>query len=302
MTTPFWPRVSPSFLRIRVAVREFAGGSPVIGVSGGADSLALLAAARAERISARPVIIDHGLQPNSATVAAQAAVEVGRCDAEATILSIDVPDTGEGMEAAARAARYEALFEFAEGAEVWVAHTMDDQAETLLLGAMRGRVTGMSPRRGQLVRPLLGVRRADTEAACQELGLRYWEDPHNTDRRFRRVAVRQEVIPLMSSILGGDCVPALAQAADDVVLADSFVRDGIQVGDTLSVAELQVHPARRRQLTVAWLQHHNAQVNRATIRAIERLVTDWHGQGEVLVGAQSLAVRRIDGNLLMSDH
>lgn len=302
MSTPFWPRKSPAFLRIRLAVRPFALGKPVIGVSGGPDSLALVAAALAERVEAHAVIIDHGLQPGSETIAAQAARQVEQCGGTASIMRVDVATNQGGLEAAARHARYKALFHAADGAEIWVGHTMDDQAETLLLGALRGRVTGMQSRNGQLVRPLLGVRRSDTLEACRELGLTAWQDPHNQDTRFRRVAIRQEIIPQLSELIGGDCVPALAQAGEEAALTNSYVSEGIRVGDTLTVAELQVHPARRRQLIVAWLQHHNAQVTGATIRAIERLVTNWHGQGAVLVGAQSLAVRRIGGILSMSDH
>ncbi|MDO5076863.1 tRNA lysidine(34) synthetase TilS [Corynebacterium sp.] len=300
MTAPFWPRVSPAFLRVRVAVREFAAGPVIVGVSGGPDSLALIAAARAEGVAAHAVIVDHALQPHSADVAARAAECVHRCGASATIVRIDVPTTGESIEAAARRARYEALEQAAAGRDIWVGHTMDDQAETLLLGALRGRATGMQPRRGAIVRPLLQVRRADTIAACDELGFDYWRDPHNEDTRFRRVAVRTQVLPLLSDILGGDCVPALAQAGADVAGAHAYLRDGIQVGDTLDIAELEVHPARRRQIIATWLQHHNAQVTGATISAIERLVTHWHGQGEVLVGAQGLAVRRRGGILSVS--
>lgn len=301
MTAPFWPRVSPAFLRVRLAVRPFAEGLvPIIGLSGGPDSVALVAAARAEGVPAHAVIIDHNLQKRSAEVAQHAAALAARCGCPSTIVRIDVPTADEGMEAAARRSRYAALEEFAAGRDIWVGHTMDDQAETLLLSALRGRVTGMQSRRGNIVRPLLGVRRADTVAACEELGFEYWRDPHNEDTRFRRVALRKQVLPVLNEIIGGDCVPAFAQAAADAALAHSFVQEGIVVGDTLEIAELQVHPARRRQLIAAWLHHHNAQVKGDTISAIERLVTDWHGQGEVLVGAQGLAVRRRGGILSVS--
>ena len=112
-----------------------------------------------------------------------------------------------------------------------MAHTADDQAETLLLGALRGRVAGMPERTvvegARVVRPFLQVRRADTEGACAELGLEVWQDPQNADTNFRRVALRREVIPQLSRIIGGDAVPALAQAAGDAALDDAARLDQV---------------------------------------------------------------------------
>ena len=98
-----------------------------------------------------------------------------------------------------------------------LAHTLDDQAETVLLGLGRGSgarsIAGMRPYDPPWCRPLLGVRREVTHAACVELGLNVWHDPHNSDRRFTRSRLRSEVLPLMEEVLGGGVAEALARTA-----------------------------------------------------------------------------------------
>ena len=215
------------------------------------------------------------------------------------------------MEAAARVARYRALAATCadEGLEVAVAHTADDQAETLLLGALRGRVTGMSERSevegARVVRPLLGVRRADTEGACAELGLSAWQDPQNADTNFRRVALRREVIPQLDHIIGGDAVPALAQAAGDAALDDAALR----TPPTTDCAELAaMAEPRRRRAIAAWLVSEGVEVTRRGVGDVGKLCTHWHGQGPVAVRSarqvgQRLEVARIGGKLaLLSGH
>ncbi len=125
--------------------------------------------------------------------------------------------TEGGPEAAARAARY-AVLEAARGdAPVLLAHTLDDQAETVLLGLGRGSgarsIAGMRVGDPPWYRPLLAERRSLTHAACAELGLTPWDDPHNTDRRFTRVRLRTEVLPLLEDVLGGGVAEALARTA-----------------------------------------------------------------------------------------
>ena len=210
---PFWPDRSPAFLKLRRAVRALASEDPVlIGLSGGADSLGLVAAALAEGRDVLALCVDHGLQSDSATVADRAVAMARSLGAEARSVKVQVKPGN--IEAQAREARYEALMTAAaaESRSVWVAHTMDDQAETYLLGSLRGRAVGM-PVSGTVIRPFLSVRRADTVAACAELGLEVWHDPMNADPRFRRVRVRTEVLPLLADIHGGDPVPPLAAAA-----------------------------------------------------------------------------------------
>ena len=310
---PFWPRVSPHFLTCRRGVRAAALDHAVaVGLSGGADSLALMAALVAEGHDVLALCVDHGLQDGSRAQAERAAEQARKLGARARVLNVEAGATGQkSMEAAARVARYRALAAACadEGLEVAVAHTTDDQAETLLLGALRGRVTGMSERSevegARVVRPLLNVRRADTEGACAELGLSTWQDPQNADRNFRRVALRREVIPQLSRIIGGDAVPALAQAAGDAALDDAALRTPptTDCADLAAMAE-----PRRRRAIAAWLVSEGVEVTRRTVGDVGKLCTHWHGQGPVAVRSarqvgQRLEVARIGGKLaLLSGH
>lgn len=293
-----YPRVSPHFLACRVAVRPFLTPEPVtIGLSGGADSLALVAAAVAEGQNVWAVVVDHQLQAGSAQVAAQACEQAERLGARAQLRTVSVGDQGS-LEANAREARYEALFQ--DGREVWVAHTREDQAETLLLGALRGNPAGMLPRAGRLLRPFLTVRRADTLGACAELGLEPWHDPHNEDPAFRRVALRQNFLPQFNGLVGGDAVEALAMAADRIA-ADNALLDELAGPPTEDCAELAAQPAPlRRRRIAAWLLERGLGVTGASISAIEALCVNWRGQGGVAVGRTAtgrLEVRRVDGRL-----
>ena len=310
---PFWPRVSPHFLACRRGVRAAGLDHAVaVGLSGGADSLALMAALLAEGHDVLALCVDHGLQDGSRAQAERAAEQARMLGARARVLNVEAGATGQkSMEAAARVARYRALAAAcaAEELEVAVAHTADDQAETLLLGALRGRVTGMSERSevegARVVRPLLNVRRADTEGACAELGLSAWQDPQNADTHFRRVALRREVIPQLSRIVGGDAVPALAQAAGDAALDDAALRTPptTDCADLAAMAE-----PRRRRAIAAWLVSEEVEVTRRAVGDVGKLCTHWHGQGPVAVRSarqvgQRLEVARIGGKLaLLSGH
>ncbi|MGV0343389.1 tRNA lysidine(34) synthetase TilS [Corynebacterium lehmanniae] len=284
---PFWPRRSPHFLACRRALRPFDGPA-VIGLSGGPDSLALAAAAAAEKKDVRCVVVDHGLQDGSAEVARRAAVVARGFGLAAEVVRVEV---GEGnLEAAARNARYEALLAY--GSDVWVGHTADDQAETLLLGALRGNPSGMAPRNGRIVRPFLGIRRADTVGACDELGLDPWHDPMNADPAFRRVAMRNQVLPLLSELLGGDAVPALAATADRIAADQALIASLTDLAPTTSCAELKADagPVRRRRLA-AWLLGEGVPVQGDQLDAVEALVVDWRGQGPVAVAGGRAVVR-----------
>lgn len=323
---PFWPRVSPNFLACRRAVVEWAREakpqeSIAVGLSGGADSLALTAALVAEGFEVQALCVDHGLQPGSTEQAGKAAGQAESLGARAEVLKVEVADRGS-LEAAARLARYQA-FAGATRLPVAVAHTADDQAETLLLGALRGKVAGMLPAAEiegvRVVRPLLQVRRAQTLAACEELGLAVWHDPQNRDSSFRRVALRREIIPQLSQLIGGDAVPALAQAAGDAALDDAALSNaalskaalsnaapGSEVLDAAELAALS-EPVRRRVLA-AWLHEQGAEVTREVLRGVGKLCTNWHGQGGVAVApslkeqknmGQRLEVRRVGGKLAL---
>ena len=284
---PFWPRRSPHFLACRRALRPF-NGPAIIGLSGGPDSLALAAAAAAEKKDVRCVVVDHGLQDGSDAVAERAADVARGFGLQAEVVRVEV---GEGnLEAAARSARYEALLAY--GSDVWVGHTADDQAETLLLGALRGNPSGMALRTGRIVRPFLGIRRADTVGACEELGLDPWHDPMNADPAFRRVAMRNQVVPLLSDLLGGDAVPALAATADRIAADQALIASLTDLAPTTSCAELadDAGPVRRRRLA-AWLLEQGVPLQGDQLDAVEALVVDWHGQGPVAVAGGRAVVR-----------
>ena len=151
-----------------------------------------------------------------------------------------------GPEAAARTARYAALQSEAAGrqATIWLGHTLDDQAESVLLGLARGSgprsLAGMAARTGRLVRPLLGLRRSVTEQACAELDLDPWRDPHNDDPRFARVRVRRTVLPTLEAELGPGVAEALARTAalvrDDADLLDGLAAEADPGTDALDAA------------------------------------------------------------------
>ncbi|MDZ5083932.1 MULTISPECIES: tRNA lysidine(34) synthetase TilS [Mycobacteriaceae] len=300
---------------LRAAVTRFAGehiprdSGWCVALSGGPDSLALTAAAAALRPTTA-LIVDHQLQQDSAEVARTAraqALTVG-CVA-ARVLRVQVGAVG-GPEAAARSARYAALDEARAGAAVLLAHTLDDQAETVLLGLGRGSgprsIAGMRSYDPPWGRPLLGVRRAVTAAACAELQLTPWSDPHNTDARFTRVRLRTEVLPLLEDVLGGGVAEALARTAD-ALRADGEVLDVLAAqvldracrADGLAVSELTgVAPAVRRRVLRAWLLAGGARgLTDRHIRGVEALVSAWRGQGGVAVpgshpGHRLFAARR----------
>ena len=267
-----------------------------VALSGGADSLALTAAAAPLRPTTA-LIVDHGLQPGSDSVAEAArlqALELG-CVA-ARVLSVRVGDEG-GPEAAARTARYGALAAARDGAPVLLAHTLDDQAETVLLGLGRGSgprsIAGMRAADPPWFRPLLGQRRADTRAACAELGLRHFEDPHNVDPRFTRVRLRTEVLPLLEEVLGGGVAEALARTAD-ALREDNDLLDALAAGHLAAArvdGELHTEPLGdlpgplRRRVIRGWLLTGGAVgLSDLQIRAVDGLITSWRGQGGVAVG------------------
>jgi tRNA(Ile)-lysidine synthase len=283
-----------------------------VGLSGGADSLALTAVAAPLRPTTA-LIVDHGLQPDSAAVAERAraqAIALGCVGAQ--VLQVDVGTAG-GPEAAARTARYAALQTARDGAPVLLAHTLDDQAETVLLGLGRGSgarsLAGMRAKDGPWCRPLLGVRRATTVAVCAELGLTPWHDPHNTDPRFTRVRLRTEVLPLLEQVLGGGVAEALARTAaalrEDTEALDAAAAEiGIADG-ALPIADLRGLPAAvRRRVIRSWLLAGGAcDLTDAQIRAVDVLVTAWRGQGGVAVPSgltrERLFAARRDGALVL---
>ncbi len=271
----------PAVAAVRLAVRRvLAAGVPgdapvLVACSGGADSLALLSAAVFER---RPcpgpvvgVTVDHGLQAGSAERADLLLTQMARLGATRTeSVRVSVRVEGQGLEAAARQARYAALDDLAAAhgaAAVLLGHTRDDQAETVLMGLARGSgsrsLAGMPPASGVYRRPLLDVTRAQTEAACRAEGVGLWSDPHNEDPRFTRARVRHRVLPVLEAELGPGVAASLARTAallaEDADALEAWAAralDQVSGPGGLRAADLAALPAavRHRVLRTAALQ------------------------------------------------
>ncbi|WP_448642260.1 tRNA lysidine(34) synthetase TilS [Geodermatophilus sp. URMC 63] len=310
----------PPVAAVRGAVRPGLRGSaqPVlVAVSGGADSLALAAAVASEApragVPAGAVTVDHGLQDGSAERAGRTAHLLRDLGLDPVlVLPVDVGPAG-GPEGAARAARHAALTAAAagHGARVALGHTLDDQAETVLLGLGRGSgprsVAGMVAERPPFWRPLLGVRRSTTRAACTALGLPVWDDPWNTDPAHRRSRLRAEVLPLLEDVLGGGVAGALARTADllreDLDLLDALgdaERARLADGGGLPAPEVAALPAAlRRRVLRGWLRDAGVpDLQAAHLGAVDALLTGWRGQGPVTLpgGAEAL---RASGRLVL---
>jgi tRNA(Ile)-lysidine synthase len=279
------------------ATRLAEAQSWCVALSGGPDSLALTAAA-ATILPTTALIVDHGLQQGSESAAATArdlALDLGCVRAE--VLRVQVGQIG-GPEAAARTARYAALDAARGGAPVLIGHTLDDQAETVLLGLGRGSgarsIAGMRAADPPWYRPLLGVRRSVTQALCTELGLVAWDDPHNSDPRFTRVRLRAEVLPLLEQVLGGGVAEALARTAA-ALREDNDALDWLAArnrpaglsGGGLDVDAIRDLPdALRRRVIRVWLLGGGASgLTDTQIRAVDALVSSWRGQGGVAVSS-----------------
>ncbi|MBP2365320.1 tRNA lysidine(34) synthetase TilS [Pseudonocardia parietis] len=220
---------------LAVLPRQVRSAPPVVGCSGGADSTALVLAVRA--VLDGPVhaaVVDHGLQDGSARRSAALATRLRASGVDASVHAVEVGGAG-GVEAAARRARRAALLAARPHpcSPVLLGHTLDDQAETVLLGLARGSgarsLAGMRVWAEPWLRPLLGLHRADTLEFCARAGVEVWDDPHNADPRFTRARVRHEVLPLLEDVLGGGVAEALARTAgqlrdDDDALAERAAR------------------------------------------------------------------------------
>ncbi len=287
------PVVAEGRRRLRLTLDDLDPGSRVeVALSGGADSLALAAClsfvASNAGWAASAVVVDHGLQPDSAEVAERAAEQARALGLEAEVVTVEVGTDG-GPEAAARDARYAVLRSRPVDA-VLLAHTLDDQAETVLLGLGRGSgprsLAGMPAIDGLVRRPFLGLRRTDTERICTTSDLTWWTDPHNADRGFRRSRLRHEVLPLLEDVLDGGVAEALARTADQL-RADTSLLDELaaEVADPYDVPLLAAMPSalRSRVLRRAALDAgaDGSQLAAVHVSELDRLVTDWHGQERV---------------------
>jgi tRNA(Ile)-lysidine synthase len=301
--------VNGPLAQVRTAVKRYLDehrpDRVTVAVSGGADSLALAAVtaglAKAGLVEAGAVVVDHGLQTDSPQVAERAARTCRELGLAAEVRRVEVTGSG-GPEAAARKARYAALRP--ERGLVLLGHTRDDQAETVLLGLGRGSgprsIAGMRAHDPPWGRPLLRVSRAVTEAACDELGLTPWRDPHNEDPRYTRVRLRREVLPLLEDVLQGGVADALARTAAHL-REDNDALDELAAafdGDRRSVDDVGRLPtALRRRVLRRWLLEENVpELSDSHLRRVDALVSEWRGQGGVWLPGGFVA-RRAHGRL-----
>lgn len=317
--------IAATRVALRDALRRADATRLVVAVSGGADSLALAGAAayhQRDGLETVAVVVDHGLQVGSRGVAERAAEQCRGLGLTAHVESVAVVDTHDGPESAARSARYAALEAFAgevAGSVVVLGHTRDDQAEQVLLALARGSGTrslaGIPVRRGVFLRPFLrtgrgsdpGVTRAVTRAACAELGLVPWDDPHNDDPRFLRARLRR-ALPLLANALGPEgagLARALARTAD-LARADTEALDilaeqraGAYDASGWSVPLLAAEPEAIRRRILRILAHGSGAeaLGLVHVEALDALVISWHGQGPVDLPGGVRVARR--GNTLV---
>ncbi|MDQ6686463.1 MAG: tRNA lysidine(34) synthetase TilS [Actinomycetota bacterium] len=309
------PAVAAVRLAVRRSTADLRDDPVLVACSGGADSLALLTAAIFEaRATGRSVVgvcVDHRLQDGSAAHTERVLAQMAGLGAgQAVAVSVSVDPRGRGIEAAAREARYVALRQQAEcfGSEavVLLGHTLDDQAETVLQGLVRGSggrsLAGMRAGFHRFRRPLLAITRAQTEAACRALGVEFWEDPQNADPRFLRSRVRHRVMPVLERELGPGIAAALARTGE-MLLADmdaldseasAFLEGGFD-SPGLPVAELAKLPdaVRLRVLRSAALATGcpPGDLFRRHILAVDALVSHYHGQQRIELPGNLAAVR-----------
>jgi len=308
---PQRPRLTPAIADVRRAVREawmrhgvVSGDRILVACSGGADSLALAAASVFEGsrigVLVGAVIVEHGLQPETKAVAettAKTLAELGASPVEVRAVKVAKTKAG-GPEAAARNARYAALDAAADelGAKfVMLAHTLNDQAETVLLGLARGSgnrsLNAMAEVNGRYLRPLLGIERQTTVAFCEDSGFSAWHDPQNSDGKFARVRARNNVLPVLEAELGPGIAQALARTADQLredeavlaPMAQDFFDKFVSLKATsieIALAEFEAAPLaiRHRVIAMALKVLQAPEFARVHIRAIDALVDEWHGQ------------------------
>ena len=297
----------------------------LVACSGGPDSLALAETAsffnRRGDYRVGAAVVDHGLQPGSADVAEAAAAKLRAMGlAPVSVHRVQVPETGMGPEAAARTVRYEALDAAADAAgadAVLLGHTLDDQAEQVLLGLARGSGTrslaGMPERRGRYLRPFLGLRRSEVEEICAARELDPWHDPTNADPAYARSRVRTTVLPFLENELGPGIAEALyrssrilAQDADylDAQAAETYARlrrgpDGTGTGNEILLSEESLRalpPAlRQRVLALAAVELGGAQPSWERVRSVEALLRREGSAGPVQLVGKVSAYRQVRG-------
>ena len=322
------PHVStktPALLELRKAIRfwfeKLEPNSKVcIGVSGGADSLALAVASKLEAsnfpIDLVAVIVDHGLQENSGEIAQFAKQQLGKLGYQDVFIGKANVQVTDGIEASARRARYKVFQQAIETYNpnyFFLGHTKNDQAEGVLLGLARGSGTkslsGMQEISGMFVRPLLGIDRATTEIACRESSIEFWNDPHNSNQDFTRVRVRENILPILENEIGPGIADALARSAkilrEDALALDGWAESVFGQVDPQDIeisilADLPVAVRSRVfRLAIYAAGAPAGSISASHLEPIEAFVSDWRGQGHTSLPG-GVKVCRISGRLSLS--
>ena len=314
--------MTSALLDLRSAVRPFlenltAGDSAIVAVSGGADSLALAYALIKEApelaITLIAVTVDHQLQTGSGEQAKKVQEQLKSMGYQEVIIEKVSVVEKSGVEADARTARYAALDAIAHAygaSQIFLGHTRDDQAETVLLGLARGSGTrslsGMATINGKYARPFLQLTRLQTVAACDEAAITPWSDPHNTNEKFSRVRVRNKVMPVMEEEIGPGIAAALARSAailrDDADALDEMAQaviSRVDLSDLDCAALAELPRAIRSRILRAAIYAAGApsgSVSADHLSGVEALVTSWRGQGEASLPG-GVKVARISGRL-----
>ncbi|MHB1927896.1 MAG: tRNA lysidine(34) synthetase TilS [Acidimicrobiales bacterium] len=275
------------------------GAEVAAAVSGGPDSLALLVLARRAGLDVVAIHVDHGLRQGSgdeADIVGDAARRVG---ARFESRLVRVP-RGPNLEARARAARYGAL-----PSGVMTGHTADDRAETILLNLLRGAgLDGLTPMResARVSRPLLGLRRADTEAVCAAAGLEPVRDPSNDDVGLRRNAVRHRLLPLMAEISGRDPAPILCRQAQLLGDDAAFLEAAAAAVDATDVRALSAAPAPlARRAVRRWLRDGDAERHPPSAADVDRVLRVAAGLAVACEVTGGRRVRRRAGRLHLEE-
>ena len=228
-------------------------------VSGGGDSVCLLDVALRLGARAGALHVNYGLRPGADEDERFVRELCERLGVPVRVARVELGEGGGNLQERARDARY-ALAEQAAEADYAAGHTASDQAETVLyrLAVSPGSraLHGMEPRRGRLVRPLLGATRDEVRGYLRGRGLAWREDPSNADRRFARARVRHDVLDALRQLSPAaelTIAQTAAQLRDEAALLDTLAAEALDElggGPAISLADLRGHPPAVRRLVL----------------------------------------------------
>ncbi len=280
------------------------GERVLVACSGGADSLALAwvvqFVAKKKEIFVSALIVDHQLSPESNEVAQAAKVKLSvLAISDTKIIKVEVSNNSEGIEAAAREVRYEALKNYGNEINaqmIFLGHTLEDQVETVLMRLTRGSgarsLQGMAEINGKFVRPFLHISRAIVRDSLSIINLTAWEDPMNYSEKFLRSKVRNQLLPKLKEVLGESVFEAIDRtatalrvdnAALDLITQEVLALNSIETSCSVEILQAQPQAIRNRIIRVMMLNAGvpAASLANAHIEAVNQLINNWHGQGEV---------------------